>query len=371
MKTVGIFPKLFKIALITSLLFGLAGAMPGVAMHDFEMERVSRFFLYMTGFSLYMWLINILLVKYLSINGQKAAILRFGVSIIICIISAWLVNLYLVPHGPDRRFVLIPFESIRDMVGDSLLVKRLGFSHPPARIKMIIFPILQSLSINIIIIVLTELVLLKQTKLKVDSENEQLRMANLQARNSQLQQQLHPHFLFNSLSTLRSLVNRSPEKAEEYIEKLSELLRFSTNNSHQSLVSIKEEVELCTNYLVMQQTRFGSALDFSIDIPFHLQEHGKVPLFALQQLAENAIKHNALTKEQPLFIKISSDNTSEWITVKNNLQPKQVIEYSNGIGLANLSERYQLTGVEDIVITKNDNEFSVVIKIVHDAGNNN
>jgi two-component system, LytTR family, sensor kinase len=229
----------------------------------------------------------------------------------------------------------------------------------------------QAISINIIIIALTELVMLRETKLRVDTENEQLKLFNLEAKNSQLKQQLHPHFLFNSLSTLRSLISRSPDKAEEYLDRLSELLRFSTNNSGQSLVTLKEEAELCTNYLAMQQTRFGDALYFTIDIPERLQQNGKVPVFALQQLAENAIKHNILTKEQPLFISIGVDEKQEWIIIKNNLQPKQSIEYSSGVGLANLSERYRLSGSEDIVIKNNDGNFSVAIKILDDAGSNN
>jgi len=231
--------------------------------------------------------------------------------------------------------------------------------------------ILQGLSVNIIIIVLIDLTILKQTKLKVDSENEQLKLANLEARNNQLRQQLHPHFLFNSLSTLRSLIHRSPDKAEEYLEKLSELLRFSMNNSNQSLVTIKEEAELCTNYLTMQQTRFGEALRFTIDIDEAIQQNGKVPVFALQQLAENAIKHNVLTKEQPLFIKITTDEKKEWIIIANNLQPKQTIEYSTGLGLKNLSERYKLYGSGDIVIIKDNSNFSVAIKIIANAGSNN
>lgn len=367
-----IFRKLFKIAFITSLFFGVAGATPGFAMHEFEIERIFHFFLNMTAFSFYLWLINILLVKIFYENKKRADVVRYTLSILICIVTAYLVNLYLIPHGPEKKVIFINGNQLfPGMANDSVFVKRLATSRPPSHTRMIIFPALQSLSIDIIIIVLIELVLLKQTKLKVDSENEQLKLANLEARNSQLKQQLHPHFLFNSLSTLRSLITRSPAKAEEYLERLSDLLRFSTDNSYQSLISLKEEAELCSNYLVMQQTRFGNALHFDIHIPVLIQENGKVPVFALQQLAENAIKHNVLTKEQPLFIRIYADEKNEWVIIENNLQPKQTIEYSSGVGLSNLSERYKLTGSEDIIIKKEDGRFSVAIKIVHNAGNNN
>lgn len=367
-----IFQKLFKISLITSLLFGVAGAMPGFAMHEFEMERVFRFFLHMTGFSFYLWLVNILLVKIFDGHKKSPAAARYAISVIVCIATSYLVNLYLMPHGPEKRIVFLNGgQAFRGVISDSLLVKKMTVPRPPSNTKMLIFPLLQSLSIDIIIIVLIELVRLKETKLKVDSENEQLKLANLEARNNQLKQQLHPHFLFNSLSTLRSLITRSPEKAGEYLERLSELLRFSADNSHQSLMPLREETELCTNYLLMQQTRFGDAIHFGIDVPAFILENGTVPVFALQQLAENALKHNVLTKEQPLFISISADEKGEWLIIKNNLQPKQTIEYSSGTGLANLSERYRLTGAEDIVIKREQGEFSVAIKILYNAGNNN
>jgi two-component system, LytTR family, sensor kinase len=367
-----VFQKLFKISLITSLLFGLAGATPGFAMHEFEMERVFHFFLHMTAFSFYLWLVNLLLLKFLDHDKTRSDTLRYALSILVCILTSYLVNLYLIPHEPGRRVAFIDDAApLRGIINDSLLVKSFAGPRPPFNSKMIIFPLLQSLSIDIIIIVLIELVRLKETKLKVDSENELLKLANLEARNNQLRQQLHPHFLFNSLSTLRSLITRSPQKAEAYLERLSELLRFSTDNSHQSLISLLEEVELCNNYLVMQRTRFGDAIYFSIDIPAQVQQFGKVPVFALQQLAENAVKHNILTKEQPLFIKISVDEKGEWAVIKNNLQPKPTLEYSSGVGLTNLSERYKLTGAEDIIIKKTHGEFSVAIKILYNAGNNN
>jgi two-component system, LytTR family, sensor kinase len=355
-----LFKKLFRIAFITSPFFGLFGASPGLAAQEFGMERVLHFFFFITVFTFFLWLINILLVIFFYKDGfQKNNILRYIISIAICAGTVYMI--FLIFPSPPINLRIVAGESKIPL--PFMHHKRLSFMH--------IMPILQGLSINTILIVLTELLILKDTKLKVDTENEQLKLFNLEAKNSQLKQQLHPHFLFNSLSTLRSLIRRSPEKAEEYLERLSELLRFSTNNSNQSLVTLKEEVELCTNYLAMQQTRFGDALLFTIDIPGTVQQNGEVPVFALQQLAENAIKHNVLTKEQPLFIKILVDEKNEWIIIKNNLRPKQTIDPSTGVGLANLSERYRLTGSNDIVIKNDDGNFSVAIKILEHAGNNN
>ena len=194
-------------------------------------------------------------------------------------------------------------------------------------------------------------------------------MANLEAKHSQLKQQLQPHFLFNSLNVLKSLIKRFPEQAEDYLEKLSEFLRFSINANMQTLIPLKEELELVTNYLHMQQVRFGNALNFNINIPSSLQ--GKVPVYSLQLLAENAIKHNVLTNANPLNIFINGNKEKKIISLSNNLQPKSTIDETNGVGLTNLSERYKLLGNYDISIIKTDNEFTVAIKVLENESSNN
>lgn len=357
MQPLNIYRKFFRIALITSPFFGLFGATPGFATHEFEWERTLRFFLFISSLTFYLWLINILLISWLGdgINQKLQRILRYVVSAVICIVSVYFISKLLPMRMPKIHRLPMPFDK----------------PHEFSPMRMIIMPVVQGLSINIIVIILLELIMLKETKIKVDSENEELKLANLEAKNNQLKQQLHPHFLFNSLSTLRSLISRSPEKAEAYLERLSDLLRFSTNNSSQSLVLLKEEVQLCTNYLNMQQTRFGDALHFRIDIPEAIQENSKVPVFALQQLAENAIKHNVLTKQQPLYINIALAENTEWINIINNLQLKPVMDDGGGVGLANLSERYRLAGYDDIIIKRDDKVFSVSVKILTNAGNNN
>lgn len=311
------------------------------------------FFLLITCYTFSFWLVNIFLLwsnNYLFALRHKA--LRFIIGAVICGVIAYLFFMFLETHmPPPRRFI------------------ENNLQRPPHP-RRVLFPLMQAMSINFIIFILTELTLLRETKNKVALENEQLKLASLEAKNSQLQQQLHPHFLFNSLTTLRSLINRSPEEAQDYLEKLAELLRFSTNNNRQTLVLLKEELELCTNYLNMQQVRFGSALNFTINVPDHLQQTCKVPVFSLQQLAENAIKHNVLTREQPLLIEIHANENNEWMLIKNNLQPKTVKEESNGVGLANLSERYRLLANEDIIIKKDAGYFSVAIKILCNESSN-
>jgi two-component system, LytTR family, sensor kinase len=347
--------KLFKIALLTTPFFGLFGAAPGFAFTDIDVSKILQQFLVASGITFFLWLINILLLRIsFKIGWLQKKGLRFLISVIVIAIIMFIIFLLVAKYPPDSH-----------------LPAKVDFPMPKFSGRMLILPFGQILSINIIIFILIELLVLREIKNKINTENQQLKLVNLEARNNQLKEQLHPHFLFNSLSTLRSLINRSPQQAEEYLERLSELLRFSTNNSKNAFVNVQEEIELCTNYLNMQKVRFGEALDFIIDLPTDKNFNGNVPIYSIQQLVENAIKHNVITREQPLHIKISYDVDTSRISVTNSLQPKQIMPVSTGTGLANLSERYRLSGSDDILIQKKDGYFSVSIKIIPNGSSNN
>jgi two-component system, LytTR family, sensor kinase len=110
--------------------------------------------------------------------------------------------------------------------------------------------------------------------------------------------------------------------------------------------------------------RFGNALNYYMDVPADMRSGCKLPVYSIQLLVENAIKHNILTNEKPLQIYITGNGEENTIRVANNLQPKQHVEETNGMGLANLSERYKLLGCDDIFIANEKNEFSVTIKVL-------
>ena len=234
----------------------------------------------------------------------------------------------------------------------------------PVTTPPISMPTIQALSINIIILVLLEMTILKLRKQQVEHENDLLRLANLEASPNQLKQQLHPHFLFNTLNTLKTLIHKKPEQAEDYLIRLSDLLRFSIYANKEEVVSVDKELELCVNYLQMQRVRFGDALNFEIHIPETILSNGNLPVYSIQLLAENAIKHNSLTTEQPLQIRISGDSTMSRITVENNLQPRRSIEAGNGVGLSNLAERYRLLGKSGPEISRGQGKFSVTLNLV-------
>lgn len=222
------------------------------------------------------------------------------------------------------------------------------------------FHLIAFFAINTAILILYNLLLLKEKNTVIEQENMQLKLQNIEALNRQLQQQVQPHFLFNSLSTLKALIKTSPADAEDYLVKLSGFLRYAIAAGQQQTAMVAEELKLCTDYLYMQQIRFGQALQFSINIPEETQSH-KLPVFALQMLAENAIKHNTLTQASPLVISITYSNN--YITVHNNLQPVAA-EHTGGTGLTNLIARYKTLPGGDVIITKSDETFAVSIKVL-------
>jgi two-component system LytT family sensor kinase len=189
--------------------------------------------------------------------------------------------------------------------------------------------------------------------------------------NLQLMQQVQPHFLFNSLSALKSLIGHSPEQAGEYLVRLSGFLRASMSSHAMSVVLVGRELDLCVDYLDMQQIRFGEALQYSIDVPAAVRERSYVPVFSLQLLIENAIKHNVLTRERPLSIRVMS--TDGVIRVVNNLQKKPGgmpagagdggAGEAGGTGLTNLRERYRALTGDPVLVEEGEHEFSVTIKV--------
>jgi sensor histidine kinase YesM len=350
-------------ALITAPLFGLLRASPLIVFEQLLSNRFLTSFFVLTSFAIVLWSIHISLLylfHYFKWNQYKWIL--YLVSIIICsTIAMFSFNLFLrIFHQPQTLGLIFMTEDTPGITRTRMEIARRLLD----RGSLIAFmPFIQTLSVNIFIIILGDLILLKDKKQRVEYENSKLKISNLEARHNQLKQQLQPHFLFNSLNTLRALIKREPTKAEEYLERLSSLLRHSINSNGQSLVELSKELDLCENYLNMQKVRFGEALKFLITIPDYLREQGRVPSYSIQLLLENVIKHNRLKIEEPLCIHIDAIDNST-LRVLNNLQPKLSVELGSNIGLNNLSERYKLLGAEEIKVENDGKSFAVYLKIL-------
>ena len=216
---------------------------------------------------------------------------------------------------------------------------------------------------NTLSLVIHNYVILQETKLNAEMENSKLKAANAEAANLLLRQQIHPHFLFNSLNVLKSLYKKDTETAEEYLVCLSDFLRAAISNNNIRIIRLKDEVKLCLDYLELQKIRFGEALICTVNISEEKLENGFVPSFSIQPLIENAIKHNELTTESPLQISIVQDG--ERVKVTNNLKLKTSSEETTGSGLVNLAERYRLLSDNELIIEERNDMFSVSIGILN------
>lgn len=353
--------KILKLSIIISPFFGLFTAVPPLGRIEPDYQRILLIFCLFTLLGFCCWMVNLLLYRYVKIENQKIqAVARYTISFLS------IVALTLVFDQIFRKLVppilLLPNGTSMHLSKGMHLPK--GMPMPPRINMMFMFPLMRGLAMNVFILILFELVLLRERKTSIETENALLKLAHSEARNALLQRQLNPHFLFNSLSTLRSLIKRSTANAESYIEKLSDMLRFSIHNTVKSIVPLGEEIDFCKYYLDLQKMRFGEALVFFIDIPDNLKEKTKVPTFSLQLLVENAIKHNVLTKEAPLHITITAHPDNNQVAVQHNHQPKSSAVQANETGLQNLSERYRLLNAPPIHIDKSNNFFTVKISLI-------
>lgn len=176
-----------------------------------------------------------------------------------------------------------------------------------------------------------------------------------------LKNQLDPHFLFNSLNVLTSLIDENPESAQKFTTSLSKVYRYVLEQKNKDLVTVDEELQFAKTYMSLLKMRFEDSIIFDIPEQAKNPEAKVVPL-ALQLLLENAVKHNTVTSSKPLHIKIYEDQGH--LVVENNLQTKQVVKKSSGVGLNNIKQRYQLLTNKQVSITENKIYFKVAIPML-------
>lgn len=199
----------------------------------------------------------------------------------------------------------------------------------------------------------------KKSVLEASRYEQQVAKAQLEL----LKMQIDPHFLFNNFSTLTFLIEENPQLAVEYVEKLAAIYRHALKEQEGHVVLLEEELEFIHSYLFLYKLRYQDGLNVQIAIPDFLLGTG-IATATLQLLIENAIKHNAISKQQPLVIDIFSEGS--YLVVKNNLNHTIKKIESTGLGLKNVSERYKLLGNREIFFNKTDDSFIVKIPLLAD-----
>ena len=318
-------------------------------------------------------LLCISLVMFMGFDNSEThryfrKIAAFAIANIVC----WLINIFLVvfvhpaySKGKQNRGILfytLSFGISMSVVQllSNFVIHELQLKTPNIRYS----PLLYAAIFNAISLLAIELIISRFEKSRMKFENAELKMMSLQAQHEKLKNQLHPHFLFNSLNALKSLIRKNPILAESYLIKLSEFLRFSISHNEQNIVPLGEELKFSLYYLEMQKIRFPGSLKYEIDQALLTLNGAMLPVFSLQLLLENAIKHNTLTNENPLCIHIRYV-TPDYILVENNLSEKLNVEPGSSLGLKNLSDRYMQLTNQKIDVRINSSHFQVFIKIIY------
>ena len=198
---------------------------------------------------------------------------------------------------------------------------------------------------------------LQDTKIK----EQKIIAGTASAKFDALKNQLDPHFLFNSLNVLTSLIEEDPQQAQRFTTALSKVYRYVLEQKNKDLVPVNEEFNFARTYIKLLAMRFEDSIVFDIPETCSIAEARIVPL-SLQLLLENAVKHNVITAEKPLRIRVFEENGC--LVVSNDLQEKQVMKRSSGVGLRNIQQRYSILSNRKVSINKTASEFSVKLPML-------
>ena len=201
---------------------------------------------------------------------------------------------------------------------------------------------------------------LQDTKVK----EQKIIAGSASAKFDALKNQLDPHFLFNSLNVLTSLIEEDPIQAQKFTTSLSKVYRYVLEQKSKNLISVDEELQFAKTYVRLLKMRFEDSIIFEIPDKALNPEAKIVPL-SLQLLLENAVKHNVVTSSKPLHIKIYEEDNYLYVT--NNLQEKQVVKKSSGVGLQNIRQRYAILTKKEMQIFKTPKEFKVRLPMLTSA----
>ncbi len=194
-------------------------------------------------------------------------------------------------------------------------------------------------------------------------EKEQLEKINVQSQLESLKSQVNPHFLFNSLNSLSSLIDDEPEKAEQFVDEMAKVYRYLLQTNEGVLTTLDTELNFIQSYYHLLKTRYGAGIDLTIDVtPSSRTCH--LPPLTLQMLVENAVKHNVIQANKPLIIEIGTTSDDQ-LWVRNNRQRRVGGRIaSNQVGLSNITAKYRLLAQTDPLVLADDDYFTVIMPLL-------
>jgi LytS/YehU family sensor histidine kinase len=222
--------------------------------------------------------------------------------------------------------------------------------------------LLVGFAVNLIFVTLWEATYMMERMRESHSEKEMLQQLSVNQEFESLKSQVNPHFLFNCFNTLSSLITEDRQQAEVFLNELSKVYRYLLKNNRDGMSSVENELKFIHSYYRLLRTRHGSALQLNTEIDKRYYPY-LLPSLSLQLLVENAVKHNVVSKHQPLIIEIFTTAGNK-LVVNNNLQRKQSKVTSTKIGLENLRAKYQLLKQTDFQVMEDRKNYTVVLPLI-------
>ena len=243
------------------------------------------------------------------------------------------------------------------LLEDYCLMNQLGLAEE----EIIILSINSSIFTTIAITSIYEVLYFIQQLKESLTRSEDLKREGLRAELNALKTQVNPHFLFNNLNTLCAIIPEDPKKAVTFVEQLSKVYRYILEVRDEKTIPLREEIQILKAYAFLLNTRFGNNFQLNMDIP-EKEMHTRIVPFSLQLLVENALKHNIVSGENPLHISLTTEDGQ--LIVRNNIQKKQQVEKSTGIGLMNIRNRYKLLTEKLVTVTETPQYFIVALPLI-------
>ena len=256
--------------------------------------------------------------------------------------------------------ILIISVFVIDIVGNLMLKFAYGINFNPIKRTRVILPVvIISVMVQAIYEAVYHFIRLKKSIRDEEEAKQMVAKAQLDA----LRNQAQPHFFFNTLNTLRDIIDQNTkEEAKDFVDKIADVYRFILESGNSNLIPIRDELKFARSYIHIQKERFGNNLNVHWDIPKKVEDEMIVPM-SLQLLLENAIKHNVISRAKPLDVFVSIKE--EHLVVENKIQRKSSQLSSTKLGLLNIERRYELIS-NKLPIVKNDGmTFSVSLPLLH------
>ncbi len=206
---------------------------------------------------------------------------------------------------------------------------------------------------------------LEQERLQAELTQQRLEQESMEGQLRALQTQVNPHFLFNALNSLSSLIGEAPQQAEVFVDKLSNVYRYLLRANEQPLTTVSAELAFIEAYYHLLQTRYGNGLTLSVTVDPAYHDF-LIPPLTLQLLVENAVKHNVVSSKRPLYIRIATTEAGE-LTVSNTLQKKQSRVLSNGVGLSNIVAKYKMLNLPALSVIETTDTFTVSLPLLNEV----